>query len=102
MLISSLTLILIIYYKLAILLFGGDVSINADRDMMVVKDPNSKLETSVIKVKSSELHAVLFKRLQNEIENILKMKIENTKTDISMRQSLLVSVLEKLLERYTE
>ena len=70
--------------------------------MMVVKDPNSKLETSVIKVKSSELHAVLFKRLQNEIENILKMKIENTKTDISMRQSLLVSVLEKLLERYTE
>jgi len=70
--------------------------------MMVVKDPNSKLESSVIKVKSSELHAVLFKRLQNEIENILKMKIENTTTDISMRQSLLVSVLEKLLERYTE
>lgn len=85
---------------IAILLFGGDVSINADRDMMIVKDPNSKLETSVIKVKASELHAVLFKRLQNEIENILKMKIENTTTDISMRQSLLVSVLEKLLERY--
>jgi len=86
----------------ALLLFGGDVSINGDRDMMIIKDPNSKLETSVIKIKTSELHAVLFKRLQNEIESILKLKIEDTTTDISMRQSLLISVLEKLLARYAE
>lgn len=74
---------------MAVLMFGGDLTISKTRDKLVVG--------GWIGMKMSEVHAVLFCQLQREVDMVLRAKVEDPHKDVTAQQMGLRRVLGSLL-----